>query len=192
MIRILFTLIVGIMSCGCSDSPQAVTEEATGPAVTRAPNGTAKQTVAPTPIKVEFRGPHDVIVGGKFTVDVMELAAPPRANELNQRLKQAVGQNPNWWLEHVKKASPGEPLPYDARLGLSKTEYDEFLELSKKMTTVKKAEATILVVDKGDDVYVLDGGQQLQDFITGIEIDLRNDKVRTPFGNLTGTISNKC
>ena len=117
-------------------------------------------------------------------MDLMEIAAPPRANELGQRLQQAARANPDWWLEHVKKAKPGEPLPYDSRIGLTDSEYNEFLALSKKMTTQKKAESTLTVAAKDDDVYVFNGGHALPDF-NGIEIDLTNDVVRTPFGVLT-------
>lgn len=117
-----------------------------------------------------------------MTVDVMELVAPRRAMELAQRLKRAAQKDPDWWMARVKKAKPGDPLPYDPRLGLSESEYREFLAM--RATMRKKTQATLAVSAKGDQVYALDGGESLPDF-TGIEIDLKNDLVRTPFGVLT-------
>jgi hypothetical protein len=182
--RVALTLIIGVLSCGCADPPEATTDEVAQPTSIPGPNSIPKQGSAATRVEAyEFRGPRDVMVEGRLTVDVMEIASPPRASELAQRLQQAAREDPDWWREHVKKAEPGEPLPYDSRLGLSEAEYKEFLALSNKMTTQKKAEAT-LIITEDNDVYVLDGGQALADF-TGIEIDLDNDLVRTPFGVLT-------
>lgn len=180
-----FSLVIGLTFCGCSDGPRGTTAQIAKPAPTPSTNSAPKQlSAAIRPKTRKFTGPHDVIVEGRFAVDVMQMVGPPRANELAQRLQQVVRANPDWWLEHVKKSKPGEPLPYDARLGLSEAEYDEFLVLSSKMTTQKKDEAMLIVAKKNDDAYVFDGGQALPDF-TGIEIDLKNDWVRTPFGVLT-------
>lgn len=182
--RVAFTVFAGVLLCGCTDSPEAITDGFAKPATTSGQSVVEKQPSDATSRKVfQFNGPRDVIVAGHITVDVMEVVSRPRAIELAQRLQQAARVNPNWWLEHQKKAEPGEPLPYDSRLGLSKDEYNEFLVLSKMMTTQKKAEATLIVATADDDVYVLDGGQALPDF-TGIEIDLKNDLIRTPFGTL--------
>jgi len=132
----------------------------------------------------EFQGPRTVITEGSLLVDVMQLVPPRRAIELTKRLQEAARQNPEWFLEHVSRAEPGKPLPYDSRLGLSELEYKEFLALAKEWTTQKTAEAMLLVSSGGNDVYVLDGGQALPD-LTGIEIDLQHDLVRTPFGTTT-------
>lgn len=132
----------------------------------------------------EFRRPEDVISEGRFTVDILELVAPARLNELALRFQQAAQENQEWFLEHVQKAAPGQPLPYDARFGLTESEYAEFLELSKVMTMQKTSEATLKIASIGDGAYQLDGGRKLADF-TGIVIDLKNDRVQTPFGDLT-------
>jgi len=78
------------------------------------------------PLDIESLLPADGTV-----MDVMELKAPPRLEELAAKLQQTVAKDPEWWLAHVRKAKPGEPIPYDARLGLSKEEFDEFLSLAK-------------------------------------------------------------
>ncbi|HEV2972804.1 MAG TPA: hypothetical protein VGY55_22745 [Pirellulales bacterium] len=105
-----------------------------------------------------------------------------RAVELGDRVQKALGQNPEWALERVKNLKSGEPLPYDPRLGVSRAEWDEYLALGKKMFMRKKSEATLVIANKdSDDIYILDGGKSLPDF-TGIEIDLKNDLVRTPLG----------
>ena len=134
-------------------------------------------------VTTTFDGPHDVLVAGQLTVDVMELAASRRFTQLAGRLQKAARENPTWWLDHSKKSKPGEPLPYDARTGLSEDEYREFLAL--KMTVRKQGEAKLNVKsDDLEEVFILDGGEALAD-LTGIEIDIKNNVVRTPFGVLT-------
>ena len=183
--RIVFALIIAIAAGGCGDSPESSTADVANTTQSSEANADAREPAgATTTGPHEFHGPREVIVVGRLTVDVMELVIPQRVTDLTQRLLKAVRENPDWWSEHVKQAKPGEPLPYDSRLGLSESEYNEFLALSKKMTMRKKAEATLIVSTDGDDVYLLDGGQALPDF-TGIEIDLKNDLVCTPFGVAT-------
>jgi hypothetical protein len=185
LFRIAFPLLIGLVFCGCSDLPEPTIGDVEKQASTVRSNPAAERpTAATATISHTFDAPRDVVREGRVIVDVMEIGGPPRANELAQRLQQAARENPDFWLEHLRKAKPGEPLPYNPRLGLSEAEYTELLTLSKKLTTRKKAEATLVVTTEDDEVYVLDGGQALPDF-TGIVIDLKNDLVRTPFGILT-------
>lgn len=178
--RIVLILLVAVAGCAESAKPQSADAPNSTPTSDK-PRAEAKEPAA-TSASHEFNGPHEVFFAGRLTVDVMEMMAPQRATELAQRLQQAARENPEWWPEHVKKAKRGEPLPYDSRLGLSKAEYDEFLTLSKQMVAQRKSETTLAITVTEDGVYVLDGGEALSD-LTGIEIDLKMDVVRTPFGD---------
>jgi hypothetical protein len=124
-----------------------------------------------------------VLPVGRVTVDAMEPDFSPRQVELSQRLAEAARKDPAWFREHLtKRAAPGEPLPYDPRLGLSKEEYDELNKLNARRPTLRKAgQATLAITRRGEDVYVLDGGRTLPE-LTGIEVDLKRDVVRTPRG----------
>ena len=181
-------LISVAIFCGCSDSAQDVVPEAK-PSVSSA----QKKPASPPPSGTkpatdqEFNNPRDVLVPGQITVDVMGMAIPKRAEELGQQFKKAIAKDPNWLLEHSKKnknRKPGEPLPYDKRMGLTEAEYNEFITMSKKMTMQKMKEVPLIITQKGEDIFVLDGGKELSD-LTGIEIDLKQDQVQTPFGVLT-------
>jgi hypothetical protein len=120
---------------------------------------------------------------GRMTVDAMEPDFSPRQVELSQRLAEAARKDPAWFREHLtKRAAPGEPLPYDPRLGLSKEEYDELNKLNARRPSLRKmGQATLTVSRRGPDVYVFDGGRTLPE-LTGIEVDLKRDVVRTPRG----------
>lgn len=167
LLRIVTVLLLAATALGCKPPPNS-----------GAANSAPASAIAATGSAV---GPGNVIPVGRIAADVMEYGTPWRVTELVKRRGEAIRQNPQWWNEHMKNVKPGERVPYDARMGLTPEEYDELQTLSKKTSTRKKADATITITSKGNDVYLLDGGPSLPD-LTGIEIDLKNDSVRTPFG----------
>jgi hypothetical protein len=132
----------------------------------------------------EYADPRDVLVPGRFQVDVVDIDVPARIQELTQRLLHAIRDNPDLWTRLANQASPGEPLPYDPALGLSKAEYEELL-VSDRQTRIKKyADAILAITEDQSGVLRLDGEELLPE-LTGIEIDLKGDVVRTPYGVLT-------
>ncbi len=114
----------------------------------------------------------------------MQLVAPKRSVELTQRLMDAMKRDPDYWRNAVKSAPQGAPLAYDARLGLTESEYAELISYKDKFSAEKKGESSITFISRGRDVYLLSGGLDLPDF-DGIVIDLRDDFVKTKYGTLT-------
>jgi len=136
-------------------------------------NSPAQQT-APAPEAV------DLLPADGAAVDVMELKAPPRLDALTKKLQEAAAKDPDWLLAHTRKAKPGEPLPYDPRLGLTRDEYDEYLSLAKELKLTKVRAATARVKRDGQRV-VLSFGDDLPG-LKEIALDLKADEVATPFG----------
>lgn len=121
---------------------------------------------------------------GKCQVDVMEVAYPKRFQELAEKLQIAIATNRDWWIDAVKKAKPGEPLPYDPRLGMTKEEYAEFSSLAEKRTMEKIGNGILQVQTNANaNSYKFEGGSTLPD-LTGMEIDLEKLTVFTPFATL--------
>jgi hypothetical protein len=117
-----------------------------------------------------------------FAAEVLQLWSPPRLEGLATRLQQAARANQTWWLDHVKKAEPGKPLPYDARMGLSAAEYQEMIALadSVQMRPVATVQLTLRATPTGwrfsEDGLIVG--------LRGIEIDTTQDEVRTAYGVL--------
>ena len=132
----------------------------------------------------KFHDPGDVLQPGRIRVDVMGLSLPPRFKELSQRLGAAAQKHPDWFLKQVENAKPGQPIPYDPMLEMTREEYDEYLALGEKPSAVKTAEATLEISLDKHGVYTLDGGEALKN-LTGIKIDLKEDRVTTLFGQLS-------
>lgn len=177
-------VILGILG-GCSDRPTAKVTESAVPSSPSNANAPSNPPAAP-PVRARTHNPRDFMVEGRLVVDVMEAYFSPRATELGQRVQQAARANPVWWMEQAKKARPGQEMPYDERLGLSRAEYEEFLSYGRNPQSQKTGEAIVTITKKTNNVYVFDGGPALPE-LTGIELDLTNDVVRTPFGVFANT-----
>jgi hypothetical protein len=122
---------------------------------------------------------------GTLRVDAMDFAPSPRMVELSQKLQAGARQNEAWYQQHLRTRMPGQPLPYDARLGLTREEYDEFLRLAGTLELRKVAEMPLVVREAGARL-VFDGGAGLPD-LTGVVIDLAADQLVTPLATVTGS-----
>jgi hypothetical protein len=116
------------------------------------------------------------------TVDVMQPDFPKRAQQLAMKIQGALAKDPVWTKSHVSKAKPGEPLPYDEKLGLTRAEYEEFLAFTKKGGMTKVATAKIRVQRDGDRVVLQFGKRFLA--MERIEVDLKKDSASAPAGML--------
>lgn len=171
-IAMLLTLLMVLTVGGCAKKTEQT--KTTTPSV----SGDAPPSSTPF---AEAADPRSYIHEGRFMADVMAPVAPPRMAELTARLQQAAKDNPEWFREQVKLAKPGEPLPYDSRMGLSQAEYSDFIAMSGQMTMEKQGEGEISIIAMGDGVFTIDGGPRLPD-LAGVQIDFARKEVRTPHG----------
>jgi len=108
--------------------------------------------------------------------------APPRLQELATRIQQAARADPEWFRQHAAAATPGEPLPYDARLGVTEEEYREFQALSKSLEFRPALTLPLALASTPAGWRIPDDFGQPQ--LRGLEIDTVADVVRTPYGVL--------
>jgi hypothetical protein len=119
---------------------------------------------------------------GRVTVEVLEMWSPPRLTVLTQRLQQAIQADPAWWQEHVRKGVPGEPLPYDAKLGLTEAEYRDFLALSDSVQ-MKTARTAEVVIESSQAGWRFGPASSIA-ALRNIEIDTVTNTVHSQFGDL--------
>jgi hypothetical protein len=119
---------------------------------------------------------------GQVDATILQPAADPRFTALAMRLGQAAQADREWWTSHVRSAREGEPLPYDARMGISEIEYRQMLSLADSIV-MQRGGTAILGVSTISNGWRLDGGTTFPE-MTGIEIDTLALVVRTPFGEL--------
>jgi hypothetical protein len=127
--------------------------------------------------------PEQILQVGEHDVDILGPVTSPRHVELNDKFMRALERDPEW-REAVRSHPAGSPLPYDSRSGLTRSEYDEMLALSEKLTHGKVGEGKLRITTLAPDVYALEGDDRLPNLI-GIEVDLASNVVRTPLGEAT-------
>jgi len=120
---------------------------------------------------------------GTTSADVMELTGPPRYADLMSRFTEAGRRNPDWFRGWVAASGPG-PLPWHPNLGLSESEYAEFLTLSNELRYRPARKASITVVET-DGWLVIDGDETLPR-LAQVAFDPVSLALRTPFGKCAG------
>lgn len=109
----------------------------------------------------------------------MQLGTSSRKLELSLKMQQAIAKNPEVWKAALKNAKPGEPIAYDPRLGLTKSEYHEYLSLGFKL---KKTSITarVKIAQEGHLITMhMGSGSPKHDKVV---IDMKSNTVITPLG----------
>ena len=105
----------------------------------------------------------------EFTYDIIEPDLPADMQSILNRFNNAVAANREWFLEYRKKyVTTDQPLPYNARFGITVSEYNRVLNLEKTaphFTTIAQQKVTIQ--RRNDHIYLKsDGESRILDFLT--------------------------
>ena len=97
---------------------------------------------------------------GKYEARIQGIKHSPKLNDLQQRFKQAIQTNYEWFQDYAaKNRNPGEALPYHKNLGLSESEFNEMNKLlneiryetiDKESINIKKSENGIILSGSGE------------------------------------------
>lgn len=138
--------------------------------------------------QTEFRSEIEKLLPpAECKADVMGIVFPKRVQELTRKLQVAIATNKDWWLDYIKQnAKPGEPLPYDKKLGMTKNEYAEFLSLAGKQEMQKFGSAELRVITNAE-TYQFSCRKDLPD-LDGVKINLKDMTVTTPYAVLTNLV----
>lgn len=117
---------------------------------------------------------------GKFDAELLVPRLSQECEALVARMTAATHKHRDWWIEAIRNAPAGQPIPYDSRLGLSALEYEKLLGCSDSMKMWKVGSGQIRV-ESAQRVLTLHASGVLKD-LDGIQIDLKRDEVRTPLG----------
>lgn len=102
---------------------------------------------------------------GEYQVAIMDkVEMDPKSQLLMQKLQAAVEKNPEWFVEQQQKMKSGEPIPYNKRLGLTKAEYEEFMNLSKNPNSMRmtKSGSEAVVIKYVQDKLTFKGSGRLK------------------------------
>lgn len=120
----------------------------------------------------------------RLVATVMEFTTSPRHAEIISRMKAAMQQDPDWAMGYIRTHSEsGQPLPYNSKFGVSESEYQEILSSVSQVKYQAISEAELCFAPTKYGTFVIDGGRDLPE-LTGIEVDLTNDRIITQYGVL--------
>ncbi len=119
---------------------------------------------------------------GRFRADVMQPEPSPRLAQLSRKMQEGIRKNPQWFMAEIQKVKPGENIPYDARLNLTREEYNLLNHPAPQMQLRRVGGGLITIWSVGTR-RVLTGVGTLFG-LNGIEIDLQRQSVKTLLGVL--------
>ena len=112
----------------------------------------------------------------KVKADIMDgVLQNPRQTELTKKFQTAIKENYDWFLEYMKTVPEGEPMPYNAKLGLTKEEYKELMDFMNNVEVVSTGKEDIAIEIK-DDFIRFKSHNKLAD-LDSLIIDLKNNIV---------------
>jgi hypothetical protein len=121
----------------------------------------------------------DVAVKGQIGV----VLPPPEIDKYVAKVEKAARSDPKWFREFSESAKPGAPLPYDARLGLTKPEYDEYIALWDQRE-FKPVEEVMLLLrqSSGENWSITSTGSA--SILSTLRYSMKDDAFRSPNGDL--------
>lgn len=122
----------------------------------------------------------DVPVQGQIGV----VMPPEEINKYIAKVQDSARKDTKWFKEFSATAKPGEPLPYDERLGLTKAEYDEYLALWKKREFKPVAEVMLNLRQSPGDTWTLTATGEASSFST-LRYSPKTDTFISPNGKMT-------
>lgn len=94
----------------------------------------------------------DVPVRGQIGVPM----PPPEIEKYIAKVEAAAQKDPQWFREYSSSAKPNAPLPYHEKLGITKQEYEEYLNLWAKREFKPVADDVMLLLrQRGADTWSL-------------------------------------
>lgn len=112
------------------------------------------------------------------------MVLPPREiDKYVAKVEANARKDKEWFREYSSKAKPGVPLPYHERLGLTREEYDAYLELWNQREFKPSEEVMLLLRQGSGDSWALTATGKASTLST-LRYHPENDAFRSPNGTL--------
>ncbi len=121
----------------------------------------------------------DIPVKGQIGV----VLPPQEIDKYVAKVETAARKDPKWFREFSGSSKPGAPLPYDEKLGLTKTEYEEYLALWNKREFKPMEDVMLLLRQSAGDTWTITATGGASTFST-LRYVAKDDIVRSPNGQL--------
>ena len=108
---------------------------------------------------------------------------PQEIDKYVAKIEVAAKKDPKWFREFSSSAKPGTPVPYDEKLGLTPTEYDEYLALWGRREFKPMEEVMLLLRQTSGDTWTITSTGGASTFST-LRYSAANDTFRSPNGTM--------
>ncbi len=139
----------------------------------------AKLSAAEVPAVFTGLFEKDVAVKGQIGV----VLPPQEIDKYVAKVETAARKDPKWFREFSGSSKPGAPLPYDERLGLTKTEYDEYLVLWEKREFKSMEEVLLILRESAGQTWSITATGNAGTIST-LRYVAKDDLFRSPNGEL--------
>lgn len=85
---------------------------------------------------------------GKIVGHIMHLGVAPEDQAIDRQFRVAVQNNMQWFRDYVRSQKPGQPLPYNPRMGITEAQYRQ---LEHMKADFRPGEAIEIDVKRGAD-----------------------------------------
>jgi hypothetical protein len=108
---------------------------------------------------------------------------PPEIDKYVTKVEKAARADTKWFREFSSAAKPGQPLPYDQRLGLTKAEYDDYITLWEKRAFKGIADVMLMLRKGSGDTWTITSTGEASTFST-LRYSAKDDTFTSPNGVL--------
>lgn len=128
----------------------------------------------------------DVPVRGQIGV----VLPPEEINQYVAKVEQAAKKDPTWFREFSTTSKPGAPLPYSEKLGLTKEEYDKYLQLWTKREFKPQADVILTLRQSTSasgekwNILGMGGGENGAQVISTLRYSPKEDLFTSPNGQM--------
>lgn len=140
------------------------------------------QSVGAPPVFADYLQPNKPVRGQQVIV-----MPPKEISAFIKKVEEAAFADPDWFREYSKNAKPGVPLPFHEKLGLTKDEYAEYIELwdARKMTPVPEGNVVVELQDSDSGEWVIRVLGKKPSRISLLKYNPKDDTFRSPNGQMT-------
>jgi hypothetical protein len=109
---------------------------------------------------------------GPHRAEIMTLDAPPEMEAIAARFKEAVRRNAAWFEAYVQEHD-GRTLPWHAKMGITREEYEELVRTQGNLGLRKQRDTVLILAEDGREVTISTGGDWR--FFDDLAVRIRGD-----------------
>ncbi len=137
------------------------------------------------PLSAFAAGPLDAFLpkDGVLKGHIVEPTVAKQDQAISKQFQLAVQNNMDWFKHYVTSNKAGEPLPYNAKMGVTQAQYEQLLHM--KADLVEKAPIEITVRRGADGSVAFASTDPGAEALRGTTFPADEKVPETPFGKLT-------